>query len=399
MTTGSASELRAWPMPRSCPMLPPDAYRELREGPPVKVRLRDGDAWLLTRYQDIRAALSDLRFSSDDQRPGFPSRIQLPPEPGLNSIFRMDPPEHTRLRKIVMTEFTARRTRLLRPAVEQLVGQLLDELGALPKPTDLVKGFALKLPALVIARLLGVPDEDERTFIDQTQTILSQVATPEEVYTALLAMSQYLDDLARQREHEPEDDMLSRFATQFVATGQMSRAELNSLARLLLIAGHETTGNQLGLSVLSLLLHPQQRDRILADPEMVEGAVEELLRYWSISQDNMVRVAIEDVELNGAPIRAGDGVVIAFSGANHDERVFPDAAELDCTRANARQHMAFGFGTHLCPAAPLARMEIAVGLVELFRRYPALRLAVDFEELSFRENTLIYGLRELPVTW
>jgi cytochrome P450 len=390
----------AWPMPRSCPMLPPDDYGGLRTGPPIKVRLRDGDAWLLTRYEHVRAILADLRFSSDDQRPGFPLRIQLPPDPGIQTFFRMDPPEQSRLRKMAMTEFTARRTRLLRPAIEKLVGQLLDDLAALPKPTDLVEAFTLKLPSLVIARLLGVPDEDQGSFTEQSRMILSQVATPQETYAAYVAMSQYIDDLATRREQEPLDDMLSRFATQFVATGQLSHEELVSIARFFLIAGHETTSNQLCLSVLSLLLDPAQREYLAnADQSGAEGAVEELLRYWSVSQDNIVRLAIEDVEVGGAQIRAGDAVVIALNGADHDERVFADAARVDLTRENARQHLAFGHGPHLCPGAPLARTELVVGIVELFSRFPTLQLAVPFAELSFRENTLIYGINELPVTW
>lgn len=400
MTGLTVPALPAWPMPRSCPMLPPDSYRDLRDRPPAKVQLRGGEAWLLTRYDDVRRVLVDLRFSSDDQRPGFPLRIQLPPEPGIQTFFRMDPPEQSRLRKMAMTEFTARRTRLLRPAVEKLVGQLLDDLSALPRPADLVGSFTLKLPALVIARLLGVPDEDQGSFTEQSQMILSQVATEQETYAAYVSMSRYIDELAARREREPGDDMLSRFATQFVATGQMSHAELVAIARFFLIAGHETTSNQLSLSVLSLLLDRGQRDRMLAGGEdAAQAAVEELLRYWSVSQDNIVRVATEDVELGGARIRAGDAVVIALNGANHDERTFTEAAQVDLARANARQHVAFGYGPHLCPGAPLARTELAVGLVQLFRRFPKLRLAVPAEELPFRENTLIYGLNELPVTW
>jgi cytochrome P450 len=400
MTTIPVSEHPAWPMTRSCPTLPPDAFREFREGPPRKVQLRCGEAWLITQYQDVRATLADVRFSSDDQRPGFPALIQLPPEPGLQSFFRMDPPAQTRLRKMVMTEFTARRTRMMHPELEELVGELLDELGALPRPTDLVEAFTLKLPALMIARLLGVPDEDEKAFTDQSRVILSQVSTPEESYAAYLAYSGFLDRLAAQREREPQDDMLSRMATQFVATGQLSHKELVSIACFLLVAAHEVTANQLNLSVLSLLLlDPAERDRVLADPGLTEGAVEELLRYWSVSQDNIVRVAIEDIELNGARILAGDAVVVSLAAANHDDQVFADAATLDFTRANARQHVAFGFGPHMCPGAPLARLEMSVGLVGLFLRFPALRLAVDSAELSFREKTLVYGLNELPVTW
>jgi cytochrome P450 len=313
--TDSVSALPDWPMPRSSPLLPPDAYTEFRAGPPRKVQLRDGTAWLITRYADVRAALLDQRLSSDDQQPNFPLRIQLPPDPRIQSFFRMDQPEQGRLRRMAMTEFTARRARLMRPAVEQLVADLLDELAMRPQPTDLIGAFTLKLPSLVIARLLGVPDADEKSFTAQSRMILSQQATREETYG-------------------------------------------------------ETTANQLSLSVLSLLQHPEQLAGLRRDPHMMEPAIEELLRYWSISQDNIVRVAIDALELGDARIRDGDPVVIALNGANHDERVFPGAATLDIGR-DARHHVAFGYGPHLCPGAPLARLELKVGLSELFRRGPA----------------------------
>lgn len=387
-----------WPMPRSCPMLPPDAYAELRERPPSKVRLRDGEAWLITRYQDVRQALADPRLSSDDQRPNFPLRIQLPPEPRIQSFFRMDQPEQGRLRRMAMTEFTARRTKLMRPAVEQLVADLLDELAAQPKPADLVEHFTLKLPSLVIARMLGVPDSDEMTFTAQSRMILSQEATPEQTYGAYLEMSQYLDQLTAKREQDPQDDLLSRLAVQYVATGQLTHDDLVAMARFFLIAGHETTANQLALSVVSLLENPDQLALLRERPELIHSAIEELLRYWSISQDNIVRLAIEDFDLGGAPIRSGDPVVIALNGANHDEEFFPGAAKLDLTR-DARHHVAFGHGPHLCPGAPLARLEMEEGLSELLRRFPDLRLAVDVSELEFRQNTLVYGINRLPVTW
>lgn len=394
----TVSALPDWPMPRSCPMLPPDAYAALREGPPSKVRLRDGEAWLITRYDDVRAALVDQRLSSDDQRPNFPLRIQLPPEPRIQSFFRMDQPEQGRLRRMAMTEFTARRTKMMRPAVEQLVAELLDDLAASAKPADLVECFTLKLPSLVIARLLGVPDSDEKSFTAQSRMILSQEATPEQTYAAYVEMSQYIDQLTTLREQDPQDDLLSRLAVQFVSTGELSHEDLVAMARFFLIAGHETTANQLSLSVISLLENPDQLADLRANPALMESAVEELLRYWSISQDNIVRVAIEDLELGGAQIRDGDPVVIALNGADHDERYFPGAASLDIRR-DARHHVAFGYGPHLCPGAPLARLEMTVGLSELFRRFPNLRLAVDVSELSFRQNTLVYGINRLPVTW
>lgn len=396
--TDSCEPLPAWPMPRSCPYAPPDAYESLRKEPPRKVRIRGGEAWLVTRHADVRRVLNDNRFSADDQKPGFPIRIQLPPEPGVMSFNRMDDPEHGRLRRMAMTEFTARRTRALRPEVELLVERLLDELAAGPNPADLVEGFAVRLPSLVIARMLGVPEEDEATFTEQSRVILSQDATPEETYGAFVEMTRFLDRLAAQRTENPKDDLISRLATRYVATGELTHQELVAMARFFLVAGHETSAHQISLSVLSLLRDPAQLAELRAEPALFKPAVEELLRYWSISQDNQVRAAVADVELGGARIRAGEGVIVAIPGANHDESVYPDPGRLDIHR-NASGHLAFGFGAHLCPGASLARMELEVCLSALFARFPTLRLAVPVEDVRFRENTLVYGLEELPVTW
>ncbi|MFD9094868.1 cytochrome P450 [Streptomyces collinus] len=391
-------QLPEWPMPRSCPYAPPDAYEGLRKEAPLKVRIRGGEAWLVTRHADVRQVLNDNRFSADDQKPGFPVRIQLPPEPGVMSFNRMDGSEHGRLRRMAMTEFTARRTRALRPEVELLVERLLDELERGPRPVDLVEHFAVRLPSLVIARMLGVPEEDEATFTEQSRVILSQDATPEETYGAFVEMTGYLDRLARQRTAEPQDDLISRLVTRYVATGELTHQELVAMARFFLVAGHETSAHQISLSALSLLRDPALLAELRADPGLYKPAVEELLRYWSISQDNQVRAAVADVDLGGARIRAGEGVIVAIPGANHDESVYPDAGRLDIHR-NASGHLAFGFGAHLCPGASLARMELEVCLSMLFARFPTLRLARPAEDVRFRENTLVYGLEELPVTW
>ncbi|MFF5023412.1 cytochrome P450 [Streptomyces collinus] len=391
-------QLPEWPMPRSCPYAPPDAYEGLRKDPPLKVRIRGGEAWLVTRHADVRQVLNDNRFSADDQKPGFPIRIQLPPEPGVMSFNRMDGSEHGRLRRMAMTEFTARRTRALRPEVELLVERLLDELERGPRPVDLVEHFAVRLPSLVIARMLGVPEEDEATFTEQSRVILSQDATPEETYGAFVEMTGYLDRLAARRTAEPQDDLISRLVTRYVATGELTHQELVAMARFFLVAGHETSAHQISLSVLSLLRDPALLAELRADPGLYKPAVEELLRYWSISQDNQVRAAVADVDLGGARIRAGEGVIVAIPGANHDESVYPDAGRLDIHR-NTSGHLAFGFGAHLCPGASLARMELEVCLSMLFARFPTLRLALPAEDVRFRQNTLVYGLEELPVTW
>ncbi|MEW2621339.1 cytochrome P450 [Streptomyces sp. NPDC048106] len=393
-----SAELPEWPMPRSCPFSPPDQYAALRERPPVKVRIRGGEAWLVTRHDHARLVLNDPRFTADDQHPGFPVRVRLPPAPRMMSFNRMDDPDHERLRRMGTTEFTARRTRRLRPWVEEIVGRLLDELEKGPNPADLVTGFSLRLPSLVIGRLLGVAEGDEAVLARQTETVLSQEAEPERIQDAYLGMTQYLDRLATDRERSPRDDLVSRLATRYVATGELSHEDLVAMARMFLVAGHETTAHQITLSVLSLLRAPEQLAELRRDPGLYPAAVEELLRYWSIPQDNQARAAAVDVHLDGADIRKGDGVIVAIPGANHDESVFPGAANLD-VRRDAHGHVAFGHGKHLCLGAPLARMELEIALRSLFSRFPALRLAVEPQRVAFRENSIVYGIKELPVAW
>lgn len=395
----STERLAEWPMARSCPYSPPDAYAELRQGPPVKVRIRTGEAWLVTRYEDLRQVLMDERFSSDDTLPGFPVRIQLPPAPRVMSFTRMDGAEHNRLRRMIMPEFTARATRRLRPEVESLVGRLLDELAAGPRPADLVTRLSLRLPSLVIARMLGVPEADELDFAELSQEVLSQDASPQEIYAAFVRMTEYLDRLIAAKRAEPADDLLSRLATRYMATGELSHEDCVAMARLLLVAGHETTAHQLSLGVVSLLRHPGQLADLRRDPSLYGQAVEELLRYWSITQDNQVRVAVAEAEVGGARIAPGDGVILAYPSANHDETVFADGARFDIHRKDVSRHIAFGHGRHLCPGAPLGRMELEVCLRALFDRFPALRLADVPEPVVFRQNTINYGLTALHVTW
>ncbi|WP_222443330.1 cytochrome P450 [Streptomyces misionensis] len=395
----STERLAEWPMARSCPYSPPDAYAELRQGPPVKVRIRTGEAWLVTRYEDLRQVLMDERFSSDDTLPGFPVRIQLPPAPRVMSFTRMDGAEHNRLRRMIMPEFTARATRRLRPEVEALVGQLLDELAAGPRPADLVTRLSQRLPSLVIARMLGVPEADELDFAELSQEVLSQDASPEEIYAAFVRMTEYLDRLIAAKQAEPADDLLSRLATRYMASGELGREDCVAMARLLLVAGHETTAHQLSLGVASLLRHPEQLADLRRDPSLYGQAVEELLRYWSITQDNQVRVAVAEAEVGGARIAPGDGVILAYPSANHDEAVFADAGRFDIHREDVSRHIAFGHGRHLCPGAPLGRMELEVCLRALFDRFPGLRLADVPEPVVFRQNTINYGLTALHVTW
>ncbi|MEV6795318.1 cytochrome P450 [Streptomyces sp. NPDC051320] len=394
-------EIRDFPMSRTCPMAPPPAYTELRDGPPRRVRLPDGTLpWILTRHADVREAMGDPRMSMDESDPLMPHRLLVPRIPRLFSFIRMDEPEHGRLRRMVTSEFTARSVRELRPWIQQIIDQLIDDLEALPQPVDLAAEFAIPLPCLVIARIFGVPDEDIAQLKEQTTIGLSQDVTPEQAIGAQIGMSEYLDQLAVRKAAEgTDDDLIGRLCADFVAAGKLTHEDLVGMVRLVLVAGHETSANQLGLSILSLLQHPGQLAEIKADPALIRPAVEEMLRFWAISQDNIVRVAADDMELGGVHIAKGDPVVLAIPAANHDETVFPDAARFDIHRAQASQHLTFGHGAHYCLGATLATTEMEMALTTLFDRLPGLRLAVPEEDLSFRDTSLVYGLNRLPVTW
>jgi cytochrome P450 len=396
---GPDADVQAWPMPRSCPMLPPDEYTRLREQPPQRVRLDDGSlAWIVSRYHDMREAMKNPALSVDITLPGFPIRLPIPPLPRIQSFIRMDPPEHTRLRRMVMPELGGSAVKRYRPMIEKLIDDLLDGIAAEPGPVDLQKRFAFPIPALAIARILGVPDEDVDRFQEQTLALTICELGSEEGARAFTDLSAYVDQLVRTKQADPGEDMIGRLVRRYWATGELDHEDLVAMVFLVLVAGFETTASQLSLSILVLLQQPEEVSRMLGEPGRLDQVMDELLRYWSISQDNQVRVAAEPTELGGVSIQAGEGVVFAISAANHDESVFPDAARF-CPDRDASQHLAFGYGTHYCPGASLARLEMELALPALFRRLPDLRLAAQVDDLSFRYDTVVYGVNTLPVAW
>lgn len=382
----------------TCPFDPPPAYGQARQEEPVsRVSLWDGStSWLVTRHEDIKAVLSDPRFSSDSTRPGFPfisaGARQL--NTGRPTIIRMDEPEHSRYRRMLTGEFMIKKVEALRPEVQRIADDLLDRMTDGRSRADLVREFALPLPSLVICLLLGVPYRDHDFFQERSRVLLHRSATPEQVTAAQAELVDYLVDLTEAKRARPDDGILSRL----LERGELSTEEIGSMGRLLLIAGHETTANMTALSVLALLRNPDQLDHLREHPESVPGAVEELLRYLTIVHSGLSRVATEDVDLDGVRIRAGEGIVCMVNTANRDEREFPGGDELDLTR-DARRHLAFGFGGHQCLGQPLARLELQIALATVLRRLPRLRLAVPFEEIRFRGEMLVYGVHELPVTW
>ncbi|MFE9442339.1 cytochrome P450 [Streptomyces sp. NPDC006602] len=404
--TGSAPQAAApvpeFPMARAagCPFDPPPNLRAQQdEGRLVRVRLWDGSTpWLVTRYEDQRALLLDPRVSADITRPGYPLQA---PSNGKNNIsfILMDDPEHARLRRMVTAPFAVKRVEALRPGVQKIVDDLIDDMLAVGGPVDLVQAFALPVPSLVICRLLGVPYEDHDFFQENSKILITREAAIEDRMAAHGKLLGYLDELMGEKLAHPGDDLLSGLVER-VESGELSRQDVAQIGVLLLLAGHETTANMIALGTLALLEHPDQFAllRDTEDPKLVASAVEELLRYLSIVHGGRRRAVLEDIEIAGQVIRAGEGVIMPNDIANRDPDAFADPDRLDITR-DARRHVAFGFGVHQCLGQPLARMELQVVYSTLYRRIPTLRLAAEVDGLPFKHDGSVYGVYELPVTW
>jgi cytochrome P450 len=304
------------------------------------------------------------------------------------SVFTADAEEHTRFRRMLSRPFTYKRVEALRPAVQRITDQHIDAILSGPKPVDLVEGLALAIPSLVISEMLGVPYEDAEFFQEQANKGMSRYATAEESAQGAGALAKYLANLVRTKIDDRSEDLVSDLA------------EAAQLATGVLIAGHETTAGQIGVSIVALLEHPDQMAllRDADDPKVIAAAVEELMRYCSIIQTGQRRIADEDIEVGGEVIRAGDGIILDVAPANWDARQFPEPDRLDLSRDDG-PHVGFGYGRHQCVGQQLARMELQIVLPTLLRRVPTLRLAVPIDELPFKHDALAYGLYELPVTW
>ncbi|MBN9738611.1 MULTISPECIES: cytochrome P450 [unclassified Pseudonocardia] len=376
---------------------PHPAYAALRDDEPVReLALPDGKAWLITRYADVREAFVDPRLSKDwrytlpaDQR----AEHAAAPTP---MMILMDPPDHTRLRKLVSRSFTVRRMNELQPRVEEITQELLDRLPA-DRPVDLMREYAFLVPVLVICELLGVPAEDRDQF-SAWSSVMVDDSPQEEKFAAMGSLHGYLSELIERKRTEPDDALLSSLLAVSEADGDtLSHEELVAMAMLLLIAGHETTVNLIGNGVLALLTHPGERARLQDDPSLITSAVEEFLRFESPVTNTPMRFASEDVTYSGVTIPAGSTVMLGLAAANRDPAWTERAEELDITR-DASGGVFFGHGIHFCLGAQLARTEGRVAIGKLVAQRPDLALAVDPSELTYRESTLVRGLTGMPVT-
>jgi cytochrome P450 len=405
MNDGSV-EGKAFPMQRarSKPLDPPPEYARLRVAEPVaRVKLwGESPIWIVTRYEDVQKVLTDPRMSSDVRTPGFPNVRRggsTPIHRASPPFLRRDPPEHTEQRGTVLPHFTARKVQDLRPEIQRLVDHLIDEiLVAAVRPVDLVTALALPLPSLVICNLLGVPYEDHE-FLENHMKYDDSLTMPQaEAARMHETLWEYMNDLVTAKQQNPGDDLVSQLVVEQLNEGILSREDLISIATLMLSAGRGTTAGMISLGTLTLLQHPDQLVELKEHLELVAGAVEELLRWLTVVHLVTARVATEDIEIGGQQIRAGEGVFALISSANRDEARYPNADTFDIHRGD-RAHLAFGRGPHFCVGHALARVELEIVFKALLKRIPTLRLAVPIENLSFKDDELIYGLEALPVTW
>lgn len=377
---------------------PHAAFAEARRTCPVQeVDFEGGRSWLVTRYDEVKAGLTDERLAKD-WRSSLPAEERASAPPGLpapmsHMLTSLDPPEHTRLRSLVTQAFTARRIATLRPRVEFLAEELLAELPQ-DEPVDLVARFAIVLPMVVISELLGVPEIDREEFA-RLSTVLIDECPDEELARASAQMATYLEGLVAAKRAAPDDALLSALISASDEGDRLSDLEIVAMAMLLLMAGHETTAVFITNSVRALVDDDSARAR-LADPAKVPSLVEELLRWLSPALNASLRFATEDMEIGGVKIARGESVTLSTGAANRDPDRYPDPDVLDPDR-DTGGHVAFGHGIHRCLGAALVRLEGEVALEALFRRHPNLRVVADPSELTYRRSVHVHAPRTLPV--
>lgn len=391
-----------FPFRRADPLQPPPQYAQARAAQPAyPVTLWDGRrAWIVTRYDDVRAVATDPRFSGEFANPGFPAvtEARVTVDKNERAFVGMDNPRHDHYRRMFTKEFGTKRIFALRPKIAAIADRLIDDLVAQPQPADLVATLAVPFPSLVMCDLVGSPYEDHQFIIECAAGRHGLLQTPAQAEQKARALADYFRELIRHKEATPGDDLVSRILEEHVKPGNLSRDDFAEIGAMILRAGHDTTTNMIGLGTFILLQHPEQAAAVRDDEDAVPGAIEELLRYVSPVQFVPRRVALEDVTMGEATIRKGEGVFALNPAANRDPAVFADPDKFDVHR-DASRHVAFGWGIHQCLGQVLARTELAVVLPKLLQRLPNLRIAAREGEIRFKDDMQIYGVHNLPVAW
>jgi cytochrome P450 len=401
------TDIPEYPMERSkaCPFAPPPGVMELGAAAPLsRVRIWDGSTpWLITGFEAAKALFADPRVSVDDTNTGFPhwnEHMLTISTRRPRSVFNSDAEEHTRFRRMLSKPFTFKRVEGLRSTIQKVTDEAIDAILAGPQPADIVSALALPVPTIVISEMLGVPYEDHEFFQHHANVGLARYATSDDTIKGATSLGGYLADLVKKKMEHPAEDAVSDLAER-VTAGEIDVKEAAQLGTGLLIAGHETTANMIGIGVLALLENPEQADllRNTDDPKVIATATEELMRYLSIIQNGQRRIALEDIEIDGVTIKAGEGIIIDLAPANWDAQAFANPEKLDLTRENAKEELGFGFGRHQCVGQQLARAELQIVFHTLLRRIPTMKLAIPFDEVPFKDDRLAYGVYSLPVTW
>lgn len=374
--------------------------RELRaEGPITKVRTAVGDeAWLVTRYADVKALFADPRLGRTHPKPDEAAKISDSALlGGAHDGYDTEDADHAAMRSRLVPRFSARRMRLLKPRVEEMVDSLLDALAAGPNPADLHEALSFPLPVLVICELLGVPFAD-REYFRGLSTGMADLHDHERSANAYQELIDYVRELVRRKRVEPGNDMLTELTE--IEDGGLSDDEVAGLGAVVLFAGHETTVVRIDLGTILFAANPDQIGLLLRDSALVPAAVEEILRLSTGGGGaGLPRYARSDIEVGGVTIARGDAVLLAVGAANQDDEAFPDPDRMDIARERPNPHVAFGHGARYCIGAALARIELTAVFERLFARFPGLRLAVPVSELRWRTHLLTGGLAEVPVTW
>ena len=405
MTTPSQAPLPSaprFPFARGCPIHPPELYAQARAQQPLyKVTLWDDrQAWLVLDYALVKQILIDPRFSGRFSHPDFPAVTQarVAIDKQERAFIGMDNPEHHAFRRLFIKEFSAKRMLALRPQIESLTHRLIDEMLGSGSSADLVESLAVRLPSLVMCELFGSPYEDHLFIMECAAGRHGLTQTADTAQKTARALVAYVRELIDRKEREPGDDMVSRIIADHVLTGALSRDDFAEIGAMILRGGHDTTTNMIGVGTYLLLQNRALWDRLSQSPELMPGAVEEMLRFVSPVQFAPRRVALEDVEIGGVLIRQGEGIFPLLPAANRDGCVFAEPDTLDFDR-DASSHLAFGYGIHQCLGQILARVELQVVFSAILQRIPSLRLAVPSEQVRFKTDMQIYGIYSLPVAW
>lgn len=378
---------------------PYPVYKEARNNEPVvRVVLPNGQyAWIVTTYEDVAAVLNDTRFTTSHSHH---AEGELPPHQAIvyRNLSSVDPSDHLRLRRLVQKAFTPRMVQGLRGRIEEITNELLDKIEAKGE-MQLIDDFAFPLPINVICEMLGVPIDDQELFREWSNTIMEGFSNPayaEKSEQTLIDFVDYLQQLVAYKRTALRDDLISELIRVEDEGDKLTEHELYAMVFVLIVAGHETTVNLIGNGVLALLEHPEQKALLQSKPELIQNAIEEILRFDGPVEVTNARRATEDMIFKGRQIKKGDMVFTALSSANRDQHTFPEPDQFDITR-QVNNHLAFGKGIHYCLGAPLARLEGEIAISTLLRRLPNIRLKSNREDLEWRKGMIIRGLKEITL--